>query len=161
MMSSLRPITENDREWMRSLWMKWWSAPFVVSKDGKIHHVDDMAGFIALKEGKPIGLITYTIVNTECEITSLISLLERVGIGTRLLQRLEVEAQKKGCRRIWVITTNDNVNALGWYQKRGYRLSALYRGAMNTVRQLKLELALQGLNDIPLQDMIELEKILN
>ena len=160
-MITLRATTENDRQWMCRIWLQWWSAPFVVSKAGTIHHIDDMAGFIAETQGKPTGLITYIISNDECEITSLISLIEGRGIGTKLLQKLEDHAQAQGCRKIWVITTNDNLPALGWYQKRGYRLVRVYRDAMNQVRQVKPELAILGMNDIPLRDMIELEKILD
>lgn len=152
---------ETDRPWMCQIWLQWWSAPFVVSKAGKIHHIDDVAGFIALIDGKPIGLITYTIVDAECEITSLISLIEGSGIGTKLLQKLEGHVREQHCRRIWVITTNDNLHALGWYQKRGYRLVRVYRDAMNQVRQVKPELAILGIDDIPLRDMIELEKTLD
>ena len=72
---------------MRNLWIESWSASFVVSKEGRIHHVDDVEGFIAEKEGKPIGLITYTITNAECEITSLNSFEEGIGVGTNLLNR--------------------------------------------------------------------------
>ena len=160
-MVTVRPITENDRKWMSSIWLQWWSAPFVVSKAGQIHHIDDMVGFIAEEQGTPIGLITYTILDTECEITSLISLIEGRGIGTKLLHKLEDRARAQRCRRIWVITTNDNLQALGWYQKRGYRLVAIYRDAMNHVRQVKPELAVLGIDKIPLRDMIELEKILD
>lgn len=160
-MITLRSITENDRPWMCQLWLQWWSAPFVVSKEGKIHHIDDMAGFIAETYGNPIGLITYTIVDAECEITSLISLIEGRGIGIKLVQKLEEHVRAQRCRRIWVITTNDNLHALGWYQKRGYRLVTVYRDAMNQVRKVKPELAILGIENIPLLDMIELEKTLD
>jgi ribosomal protein S18 acetylase RimI-like enzyme len=160
-MITLRSITENDQQWLRTLWLQWWSAPFVVSKAGTIHHIDDMAGFIAVTHDKPIGVITYTIVEAECEITSIISLIEGRGIGTKLLQTLEDHAHAQCCRRIWVITTNDNVQALSWYQKRGYRLVTIYRDAMDQVREVKPELPVRGLDDIPLRDMIELEKTLD
>jgi ribosomal protein S18 acetylase RimI-like enzyme len=157
-MSTIRPITEKDRTWMRKRWMEWWTALFVISKPGKIHHVDEVQGFVAEKKGKPIGLITYKITNDECEITSLNSIEEGVGIGTNLLSRLEETAKQAGCTRIWVITTNDNLRALGFYQKRGYYLVTIYREAMKEVRKLKPNLPLLGMNDIPLRDHIELEK---
>jgi ribosomal protein S18 acetylase RimI-like enzyme len=160
-MITLRAAMENDRQWMGRIWLQWWSAPFVVSKAGTIHHIDDMAGFIAETNGKPIGVITYTIVDDECEITSLISLIEGRGIGTKLIQKLEDHARAQRCQRIWAITTNDNMHALSWYQKRGYRLVTVYRDAMKQVRQIKPELTILGMDDIPLHDMIELEKLLD
>ena len=146
---------------MRNLWIASWSAPFVVSKEGRIHHVDDVAGFIAEKESKPIGLITYMITNAECEITSLNSFEEGIGVGTNLLNRLEESVIEMGCWRIWVVTTNDNMSALRFYQKKGYRLVAILRDAMTDVRKLKPNLPVLGIDDIPLRDMIELEKILS
>jgi GNAT superfamily N-acetyltransferase len=146
---------------MRNLWIESWSAPFVVSKEGQIHHIDDVEGFIAEKEGKPIGLITYMITNAECEVTSINSLEEGFGAGISLMNRLEESVKDVGCIRLWVMTTNDNLNALRFYQKRGYRLVAIHRDAMTYVRKLKPDLPLIGMDDIPLRDMIELEKILS
>ena len=157
-MSTIRPITEKDRTWMRKRWMEWWAALFVISKPGEIHHVDEVQGFVAEKKGKQIGLITYMITNDDCEIISLNSIEEGVGIGTTLLSRVEETAKKAGCTRIWVITTNDNLRALGFYQKRGYHLVTIYREAIKEVRKLKPNLPLLGMNDIPLRDHIELEK---
>jgi ribosomal protein S18 acetylase RimI-like enzyme len=120
-----------------------------------------MAGFIAETHNKPVGVITYTIVEAECEITSIISLIEGRGIGSKLLQTLENHVRALRCRRIWVITTNDNLHALSWYQKRGYRLVTVYCDAMDQVRIVKPELPVVGMDDIPLRDMIELEKMLD
>jgi GNAT superfamily N-acetyltransferase len=115
---------------MRNLWIESWSAPFVVSKEGQIHHIDDVEGFIAEKEGKPIGLITYMITNAECEVTSINSLEEGFEAGISLMNRLEESVKDVGCIRLWIMTTNDNLNALRFYQKRGYRLVAIHRDAM-------------------------------
>ena len=67
------------------------------------------------------------------------------------------EARSRGCRRIFLITTNDNLNALGFYQKRGFELAALYRGAIHESRKIKPSISLMGMNHIPLRDEIELE----
>ena len=66
----------------------------------------------------------------------------------------------KNCRRIFLITTNDNLNALGFYQKRGFELVKINRGALNETRKLKPNIPLIGENNIPLRDEIELEMIL-
>ena len=66
-------------------------------------------------------------------------------------------ARERGCRRLFLITTNDNLRALAFYQKRGFELAALRRGALNESRKLKPSIPLIGENGIPLRDEIELE----
>ncbi|GAV25404.1 N-acetyltransferase [Carboxydothermus islandicus] len=93
---------------------------------GKVHYVDKLPGFVALNEGKIEGLITYHIENGECEIVSLDSLKENQGIGSKLIDCVLSEAKKQGCKRVWLITTNDNLKAIRFYQKRGFNMVALY-----------------------------------
>jgi len=52
------------------------------------------------------------------------------------------------------------LNALGFYQKRGFELVAVHRGAVNESRKIKPGISLIGANNIPLRDEIELELIL-
>jgi ribosomal protein S18 acetylase RimI-like enzyme len=94
------------------------------------------------------------------EITSLDSLRAGKGIGTTLINKVMEEARTKKCHRLFLITTNDNLNALGFYQRRGFELSKLYRGAINESRKLKPGIPLIGANNIPLRDEIELEMML-
>jgi hypothetical protein len=61
---------------------------------------------------------------------------------------------------VWLITSNDNLNALRFYQRRGYRLAAVHRDAIVLARQIKPEIPLVGDFGIPLTDEIELEKLL-
>ena len=58
---------------------------------------------------------------------------------------------------LFLITTNDNLNALGFYQKRGFEIVTIYRGAVNESRKRKPGIPLIGYNSIPLRDEIELE----
>lgn len=156
---SIRPINAKDKPWVRALLEERWESPIVVSR-GKLHHADELPGFLAEEKGKPIGLITYKILGGECEVVTLDSLVEGRGVGTRLLESVEEVAREEGCRRVWLITTNDNLPALRFYQKRGFRLVAVYRNALEESRKLKPQIPLTGLNGIPLRDEIELEKVL-
>jgi ribosomal protein S18 acetylase RimI-like enzyme len=80
------------------------------------------------------------------------------GVGTALLQLVEQAAQQ-GCGRLWLVTTNDNVDALRFYQRRGFRLAALRRGAVDDGRaRLKPEIPTVGDYGIPLRDELELDK---
>jgi hypothetical protein len=57
-----------------------------------------------------------------------------------------------------VITTNDNVDALRFYQRRGFRLAALHQGAVDDSRaRLKPEIPEIGEHRIPLRDELDLE----
>jgi len=123
---------------------------------GKMHQADELPGFIAVHEGKPAGLVTYHINGNECEIVSMNSLVERTGIGSALIDAVKDVAAKAGCKRLWLITSNDNTAALRFYQKRGFSLVAVYRNAVEQSRKLKPEIPLIGNDGIPLRDEIEL-----
>jgi RimJ/RimL family protein N-acetyltransferase len=69
------------------------------------------------------------------------------------------EALKMNCKRLWLITTNDNLNALGFYQQLGFKLVKINRGAVNESRKIKPSIPLIGMNNIPLRDEIELELV--
>ena len=111
--------------------------------------------------GRPSGLVTYRIDGDECEIITLNSLIEGIGIGSALLEAVGKAAEASGCKRFWLITTNDNTKAIRFYQKRGMTLAALYRNAIEHSRKLKPEIPMAGLDGIPIRDEIELEILIN
>jgi ribosomal protein S18 acetylase RimI-like enzyme len=77
-----------------------------------------------------------------------------------LLNKAIEEARERDCGRIFLVTTNDNLNALGFYQKRGFELVTIYRSAVNASRKIKPSIPWIGMNNIPLRDEIELEMTL-
>jgi ribosomal protein S18 acetylase RimI-like enzyme len=80
-------------------------------------------------------------------------------VGTALLEAVERIAAERGCRRLWLLTTNDNVDALRFYQRRGFRLARLNPGAVDEARaRLKPELPTVGDYGIPIRDELVLEK---
>jgi GNAT superfamily N-acetyltransferase len=93
-----------------------------------------------------------------CEIVTLNSLVE--GVGTVLLSAVRTVAMSSKCRRVWLITTNDNLHALRFYQRNGFSLVALHRNALDLSRRLKPEIPLTGQDGIPLRDELELEVLL-
>jgi len=92
----------------------------------------------------------------DCEIISLDSLVPSVGIGTALVEAVKETARAHNCKRIWLTTTNDNLNALRFYQKRGFILVTIHRDAVNIARKYK-PIPLTGADGIPIRDEIELE----
>ncbi|QZT33052.1 GNAT family N-acetyltransferase [Caldalkalibacillus thermarum TA2.A1] len=136
-----------------------WGAPVIVSRGTK-HKVEQLSGFAAIRDNRMIGLVTYSIKSEECEIVSLDSLEENKGIGSKLVEKVEETAREEHCRRVWLITTNDNIRAIRFYQKRGYDLKALHRFAVDEARKLKPEIPLYSEEQIPIRHELEFEKVL-
>jgi ribosomal protein S18 acetylase RimI-like enzyme len=156
---NISPITKSYHAWIKEKLYEHWGSTRVVTRQ-KMYNADDLPGFIVFEKEQPIGLITYSIQNQECEIITLNSFREQQGIATMLLGAVTSIAREQNCHRIWLITTNDNLKALGFYQKRGFRLVAVYPDALKESRRLKPEIPEIGLNNIPLRDEIELEIML-
>ena len=117
-------------------------------------------GFFACEGDEIIGLITCRLRQYELEILSLDSIREKNGIGTALLNEVLKKARETGVMRVFLITTNDNLNALRFYQKRGFDMIRLYHNAVVRARKIKPEIPLTGMHGISLKHEIELEIIL-
>ena len=131
----------------------------VVSK-GTMLYPAELEGFAAVRDEKIIGLATYRVEGKECEVVTINSLTKGTGIGSSLLDAVRDAAVKARCRRLWLITTNDNLSALRFYQKWGLHIAAVYPNALERSRRLKPEIPLLGKEGIPLRDEIELEMTL-
>jgi len=153
---TIHQLTPDDRPWVSRILTDQWGSSRIVTR-GVVHQAECLPGFVSELDGQKVGLITYHIQGDECEIVSLNSFLEQIGIATALIERVKSVAIQDGLRRIWLITTNDNLAALRFYQKRDFQLVAVYAKALEVSRQLKPEIPLIGLDGIPLHDEIELE----
>ena len=147
---------ENRTEVNAFLTAHWFST--VMAVRGALIDLTQVDGLIAREGGEIIGLITWRDLDDAREILSLDSVRENRGVGTALLHAVEDLARAQGRRRMLLITTNDNLHALGFYQRRGYALKALYPNAVAAVRRLKPEIPLHSADGIPIRDEIELEK---
>lgn len=152
-------LSPEYRQWAVGLINDHWGATEIVTR-GRVHDASRLPGFVAVVGKEPTGLATYRIDGKECEMVSLDSLMEGVGIGSALVEAVAQAARRKGCRRLWLITTNDNLDAIYFYQKRGFHLVAVHRDALEETRRLKPGLPLTGIDGIPLRDEIELEILL-
>lgn len=160
MLNKIERISNETRNLVNQFLIDNWLSTDI-SLRGEIIDGTKVDGFLLQEENTIIGLITYTFFGDICEIVSLDSKRENIGIGTALLEEIEKVAIDNKCKKIRLITTNDNMRALQFYQKRGYCLTKLYLNAMEEVRKVKPNVPVIGDNDIPLRDEIELEKILN
>ena len=154
---SIAPIHTQDRDWVKQIVAEQWASSIVVTR-GQVHKPANLPGFVCWKGEERVGLLTYRVVKQECEIIILNSFTEREGVATDLLQAAEKAALQSGCDRLWVITTNDNLDALRFYQRRGFTITNVHTDALKESRRLKPEIPKTGLYDIPMRDEIELEK---
>jgi GNAT superfamily N-acetyltransferase len=152
-------LTPHYRKWATDLIRDHWGSEKIVTR-GRIHDTPALPGFVAILHEEPAGLVTYRLNGDQCEIVSLDSLHEGMGIGTALIEAVTGKAREHGCRRLWLITTNDNLEAVRFYQKRGFRLVAVHKDALQETRRLKPSLPETGIDGIPLRDEIELEILL-
>lgn len=157
-MISIIPLeSAAHREWVREMMRREWGSEVMVSR-GVLFRPAEHAGFLAVTaDDECVGLITYHLQGNICEITLLNSLREGTGIGNALIEAVKQTVKQAGGQRLWLITTNDNLHALRFYQKRGFVLVALYPNALAESRKLKPEIPLIGNDGIPLRDEIELE----
>ena len=157
---SIRPLHIADREWVSQFILEHWGSNKVVSR-GVVYYPQDLPGFVAVYDSEKVGLVTYNISGASCEIVTINSIRPSTGVGTALIEAVKDTAMQSGCKRLWLITTNDNLNAFRFYQKRGFVLVAVHRNALDLSRKLKPEIPLIGDDGIPLRDEIELELMLN
>lgn len=126
-----------------------------------VHPLDHPALVAETGGGQLLGMLTYVPRQgwQQCEILTLHAGEQWRGAGTALIEAAGQLARRQGCARLWVITTNDNVDALRFYQRRGFCLVRVHRGAVDRSRaMLKPEIPSAGAYGIPLRDEIELER---
>lgn len=157
---SIQPLTARDRDWLTQFIADRWDSSMIVSR-GTIYSAETLPGFVAVQQDERIGLVTYHLHGDACEVVSLDSMREGIGVGTALIEAVRDAASQAGCSRLWLITSNDNLHALGFYQKRGFHLVAVHCNAIEQSRKLKPQIPLIGEHGIPIRDEIELELSLN
>jgi ribosomal protein S18 acetylase RimI-like enzyme len=136
-----------------------WGA--VVVRRGEEVDVTGLPGFAAWIAGERAGVLTYAVRGDECEVVTLHSLLPGRGAGRALLDAVREAARAAGCRRLWLVTTNDNVRALGFYQRWGLDICAFRRGAVNESRRtLKPSIPVRDERGVPIAHELELELLL-
>lgn len=132
-----------------------------VARLGHLVDAREYPALLAESEGDLLGLLTYDAAGERCEILTLHTTQQWRGFGTALIEEVERVASAQGCRELWLITTNDNVDALRFYQRRGFRLVKLHPGEVDRSREsLKPEIPEIGEHGIPIQDELELQKLL-
>jgi ribosomal protein S18 acetylase RimI-like enzyme len=134
-----------------------WGADFVVTRGRKVFAADLPALVAEDAEGEKVGLLTYEIIGDQCEVVTLDAFTQFSGVGTALMNCVIETARAAGCHRVWLITTNDNLDAIRFYQKRDFTIAAVHVNAIAHSRTLKPSIPIVGNYGIPIRDEIEFE----
>ena len=179
---TIRALQREDREWVAHFLDEHWGSTQMVTR-GRLLYGHLLPGFVAERVKAPndampdgeidddateenpivtmekIGLLTYNLEEEKkvCEIVSLDSTIRNIGIGTALVNGLIEAAREANIKRLWLITTNDNLGALRFWQKRGFELVQIHRNSIEQARRLKPQIPITGIDGIPIKDEIELE----
>jgi GNAT superfamily N-acetyltransferase len=150
----VRPATEEDREWITAVLTQFWGGPRIVAG----RRLLDATLLPALIAGEREGLATFAVDAERhgAELVTLNALTRQQGIGGALLDALVARLRGEGVARIVVHMTNDNLDALRFYQRRGFRLTAVDPGAIDRARRLKPSIPEIGAYGIPVHDELEL-----
>ncbi len=149
-------IQESDRHELAEFIDQHWHGKLVITL-GQHHYPHREQGFIERRDGKIAGVLTYRIDDDGMQILTVNSMLEGQGIGSSLMLDSTGKARELGCSRIWLVTTNDNLRAIGFYQRLGFRIVAVHLGGVERMRKLNPRIPEVGERGIPMQDEIVME----
>lgn len=154
----VRAKRPEDRPWIRRLLTERWGGTTVIA-NGRRFEADTLSALVA---GNHEGLATYQVSISEraAELITLDAVTPFRGVGTALVDGLAQLLKAQGIARLRVTTTNDNLSALRFYQRRGFRIVAVRPGAVTAARRLKPAMPQTGEHGIPICDEIELQLLL-
>ena len=150
-------ISEKNRQQVMNFFRKHWGGSLMIISSGT-YDCGMLDGYVYVEDATIIGLVTYVLHADSLEIISLDSIQEGKGIGSRLMAEVEQFAMEQNIPTIELITTNDNLQALKFYQKRGYRITHIFPNAVMEARKVKPTIPLIGNDGIPLLDELKLQK---
>ncbi|MDT4964341.1 MAG: hypothetical protein QOF87_3988 [Pseudonocardiales bacterium] len=159
-MIEVRPASGDDAGFVLATMLQTWESP-LVAVHGELIDVTTLPALIAWESGEQVGLATHRPHpgDSSWEVVSLHAVVAGIGAGTALLDEVARLARAAGARRIWLVTTNDNVAALRFYQRHGMDLVALHRDAVTEGRKLKPSIP-HEIDGIRMRHELELEWLL-
>jgi ribosomal protein S18 acetylase RimI-like enzyme len=149
-------IRDPDREQIAQFIERHWHSRLVMSR-GREFYPHQERGFFEQRGGEIVGLLTYHIDGRDMEILTLNATLEGHGIGSALMLSAIEIARTCNCGVVALTTTNDNLRAIGFYQRLGFRMVQINSGVVDEARKRKPEIPEIGERGIPIHDEIVME----
>ncbi|MBN1512205.1 MAG: GNAT family N-acetyltransferase [Phycisphaerae bacterium] len=151
-----RAVQDEDRPAIAEFIERHWHSRKIVTR-GTAYYPHEERGFIEWRDGRIAGLLTFVVHGDSMELLTLNAVPSGHGIGTAMTLMAVDWARANNLRRIWLITTNDNLRAIGFYQRLGFRMTQIHIGAVDKARMIKPEIPEVGEGGIPIHDEVVLE----
>lgn len=152
----IRTATTEDADSIRAWLRRRWGSE-IIAERGATYDASASPAFVAERGGEWVGLATYRFLPEGCHLLTLDADPPGTGVGRMLIERIKAEAQRHGAASVSLITTNDNLPALAFYQRCGFALTALSPGAVAEARARKPSIPQHGFRGIPVRDELKLE----
>ena len=158
----VRAAAGNDAARITAALVGSWGSTVVVGH-GTVYDLTALPTLVAEHAGEIVGVLTYVLHSADgaaLEVVSIDAIDRHRGVGSALLTAAVETARSRGCERLWLVTTNDNLDALRFYQRRGLRIVGVTPGAVDAARAVKPAIPDTGDYGIPLRDELTLELVL-
>jgi ribosomal protein S18 acetylase RimI-like enzyme len=153
----VRRVDTDDRPWLTEVISGAFASTRVVSR-GKVHEdASALDGFVVENEGRPVGAALWDELDGDAELVIIVTTYRGAGAGGALLDAVVDHAHANNWSRLWLITTNDNTDAIRLYQRAGWDWVGWHRDSVTESRKLKPELPETGAHGIPIRHEVELE----
>lgn len=150
------PIQDSDREEVAQFIERMWGSTKIMSC-GNVYYPHELEGLMERRDGRLAGLVTWHIHDKGMEVLTVNSVVPGERIGTSLILAAIEEARSRGCGRVWLTTTNDNMRAIGLHQRLGFRMVEVRVDAVDEARKIKPQIPAVGRDGIGIHDEIVLE----
>lgn len=149
-------MIDADRDEVGEFIERHWHSKVVMSR-GQAYYPHREHGLIERAEGKIVALLTFRIDDEGMEILTLNSLLEGHGTGSSMMLEVIEIARRRNCPKLWLTTTNDNLKAISFYQRLGFRMVAIHLGVVDEARKIKPQIPRHGERGVEIRDEIVME----
>jgi ribosomal protein S18 acetylase RimI-like enzyme len=156
---AVRRLGRADADWVRGELRRAWGSVYAARK-GQVVDASALDGFVASLDCVDVGLVTVLQRGLEYEVVSISTTIEGQGVGRALMSRAIEDARSRGCRRVWLTTTNNNIRAIAFYQRLGMNMCAFYRDGVSASRQVKPSIPLCDHSGVPIAHELEFELLL-
>jgi len=153
------PIASGDRDWVAETLVREWTSTSV-ARLGELVEAAELPGHLATLAGRRVGLVLVDVRHREYEVVAISTSEPRRGVGRALMECCFAEARAAGCRRVWLVTTNNNITAIAFYQRLGMDLRALHRHALRVSRELKATIPERDADGVRIDHELEFEVLL-